>query len=678
MKMLAISWGAVCAWILLASPALAEDLTGRWLGRGTDVRTIEHRADGTILMRLPNHGTRKSMLFRGTYSKKGFDISARLTSISQINARFSSKVRRQIINQYPDTTYSYHFTPLDANRIAVIERHHMVRADGGNTHLKEVRWNNSQSAYTLTRVTGRPDLLVSGFSCELKKGASGRSAWVITARVRNGGDADVAGLWVARLMYADKVISHVPGPPWRKVTGSWQQFGPLASGAHRDVVWETDVKLHGSAPPFVPDSARVLKVVLDPEEKIDETIENNNHAMLHRLACVPPDAPDAHMAHSLWIEEPPEGMSSDFQRPEYFQVLNRMTDKSMAVLCYIRMEAHRRAKSGPGTVAGSSFRANLEKHFLKEYLASPSAETGKAAVEALGRSKGIEGAPTVMWGDTLIGALGIYVPKSIRKRYPNVPERLFGATHFFEVRGMFRGDYRDMIRIIDVPQLVGLTNEATDPDADVFGGGKNGTQVMHWATGVKYAALPEDAMRMMFIGYEYRHLEGWDVFGEDAINDLIAEEQGRMLGVRLLRGGIRSGADLTRKMDQDFLRARKWVGAMLKVRREELDRYILAPTVPKASIWFGQKGQKHVAPWGEGTKALKSVKERVEAGESVASICKSPFVERLVEIYTLIYEARGRPDVDVGSTVMKLLKGQYEKQFKNSNKSWGQVWEWDE
>ncbi len=670
--------GVVIAWIAAAPSGVADDLTGRWQGRGPDVRTIEHREDGTLLMRMPNHKTRKSMLFRGTYDKMGFLLTARLTSISQINPRFSTKVRRQIITQFPDTTYSYRFTPLDANRIRVVEYHHRVRADGTNSRLRDVRWNNSTSSYTLTRVTDRADLQVVNFACDLKRDAAGRLGWMITARVRNGGDVDVSSPWVAHLLYADKVISHDPGPPWRNVTGSWQELGKLAKGAEMDVVWETDVKVHGSTPPFVPDSARVLKVVVDPLRRIDETIETNNHGMLHRLACVPPDAPDAPMAHSLWIEEPAAGTEGGFERPEYRHVLGRMADKKLAVLCYIRMEAQRRAKQGPGSVADTAFRANLEKYFLKDYLQAPTADRGRDVVETLGRAKGIEGAPLLRWNDSLIGALGLYVPKSIRRQYPAVPERLFGATHFMEVRGFFRGDHRDKIPILDVPQLVGLPNDGVDADADVLGGGKNATQVMHWATGVKYAALPEGAMRMLFIGYEYRHLEGWDVFGEDAVNDLIAEEQGRMLGVRLLRGGIRSDTDLTRKIDTDFLRARKWVGAMLKVRREELDRHILAPTVPSANMWFGQKEKEFVAPWGHEKTARRSIHERIEAGESVEGICKSSFVERLVEIYTLIYEAKGNPDDDLGSTVMKLLQGRYDEQFKRSNKAWGKAWEWEE
>ena len=78
---------------------------------------------------------------------------------------------------------------------------------------------------------------------------------------------------------------------------------------------------------------------------------------------------------------------------------------------------------------------------------------------------------------------------------------------------------RRLMRLIDVPFLVGDANLSEGGDSDFLRGGKNWSNVMHWATGVKYGNLPADALRELFLGYELYHLEGWDVFAEDALND---------------------------------------------------------------------------------------------------------------------------------------------------------------
>ena len=285
----------------------------------------------------------------------------------------------------------------------------------------------------------------------------------------------------------------------------------------------------------------------------------------------------------------------------------------------------------------------------------------------------------------------MFVPEGLRRRYPEVTEDwewLYPATEFYDLSrkevfiGWYRligvGKYVDLIDHIDVSFLVGEANLSKEADADFFGGGKNLSQMMHWATGVKYAHLPRNALRELFIGYEFWHLEGWEVFGEDAINDLIAEEQGRMLGRRLAAADIKSGAELVRKIDSDFREARAWVGAMLRLRRDEFDALILAEEPSKARYWW-RRGP-FVPPWGRRGDA-KSIKQLLEEGQTVGEVYKSRLVEHLIPIYTLIYEVdeweRRNGRVGLTSLMVKIVEGKYDDQFRRAKKRFGTEWEWN-
>jgi hypothetical protein len=62
---------------------------------------------------------------------------------------------------------------------------------------------------------------------------------------------------------------------------------------------------------------------------------------------------------------------------------------------------------------------------------------------------------------------------------------------------------------------------------------KNESQLMHWATGVRFSQISRDRLREVFLAYEKFHLEQWDVFGPDPLNDMIAEEAGRHMGAQI-------------------------------------------------------------------------------------------------------------------------------------------------
>lgn len=367
-----------------------------------------------------------------------------------------------------------------------------------------------------------------------------------------------------------------------------------------------------------------------------------------------------------------------------------VSDSAKAVLACIQKKAQQRAKQGAGSVAGSDFLNALKAHFLNDYLAAPGRDNGLKAIEKLGEAQflplPLPRLPSPL-PDIYKYVPKLYVPKGLRDRYPGDYgdwEWLYPATQFWIIEtplGNFEGKYIDLIPYIDVPFLVGSKNPSTDRDADVKGGGKNLSNVMHWATGMKYWYLPEDAMRELFIGYELWHLEGWDVFGEDAINDLIAEEAGRKFGVRLARDDpkITSEDELVQKLDQDFRETRAWVGAMLRLRQKKFDELILAPEPPKAQFWWGQGGREPgvYPPWADASGAKKTIRKMLEAGMTVDEVCKTALVKSLTQIYTLIYEATEYGPVGLTDVMKNVVLGEDDDQFKAAGKWPGARWEWN-
>ena len=83
----------------------AEKITGRWKGSDRREYTFQKAGDGSYVMRVIGHPTRENMHFRGTFAKDGFEVSARLTSVSNIGRSIPLSVRRQVLQQHPDIHY---------------------------------------------------------------------------------------------------------------------------------------------------------------------------------------------------------------------------------------------------------------------------------------------------------------------------------------------------------------------------------------------------------------------------------------------------------------------------------------------------------------------------------------------------------------------------------------------
>lgn len=340
------------------------------------------------------------------------------------------------------------------------------------------------------------------------------------------------------------------------------------------------------------------------------------------------------------------------------QPIHREESKAVSaareILEFVQAQAAQRAKTPPVVDENSPFVKVLKSRYLSDYFKSPSAEAGAKVVDQ-GIGRQMEGrasgsgrvqirppgrpwrAAANEWEMMGVGWLNHQqLPSQIKdmkdmpllKNLQALPRELGAATD------ILRKENTAELPNIDIPALLGKANlDITDINADVRGGGRNISQLMHWATGVKYARQKPEALRELFLAYELWHLEGWDVFGQDALNDMIVENQGRMLGAELLKGAggaLKTEADLAPYLSRTFAESRAWVGSLLRMRRSALDEWILAKEQKPASIH-----------WMDDTQIWPSltVYQLLADGASVAEVKKSFMVESAIEIYTLIFEA---------------------------------------
>jgi hypothetical protein len=316
---------------------------------------------------------------------------------------------------------------------------------------------------------------------------------------------------------------------------------------------------------------------------------------------------------------------------------------------HIKATAKVRAKTPRSVSKSSKFYKRLADFYLKEYLKAPSAAKGKDAAEKrIGKTFAGPATAGDAWEEHALSDWNKEpIPDFARKMRPVLPAEIAAGTDILSRPN------RKKLPFIDVPQLVGEANMGTGFDADVAGGGKNISQLMHWATGVKYSDIDKLTMRELFFAYENWHLETWDVFGEDPINDMIAEEAGRILGTHLRAGSVTKD-NLQAKLDESFGEARAWVGTLLRARQAELDTWILAEVQKPANMWWGALAP--IKPWGDET-----IFGDLKSGTSLDDVKKSKFVDRITDIYALIFEAdeweAAHGNIDNGTFIPMILSG---------------------
>ena len=327
------------------------------------------------------------------------------------------------------------------------------------------------------------------------------------------------------------------------------------------------------------------------------------------------------------------------------------------VLSYIRTQAEARAAAPPSIDPVSRFYKALKDRYLKDYLAAPSPHEGKKATDRIGKPVETRRGPADPNIIEVRPEGGAWRPAENKwekgaelfwnkQKVPELPSELRDLPIFRNIRtlprelaagtGMLIRENLAKLPYLDVPFLLGVPNTSTATlEIDVIKGGKNLSQLMHWATGVKYSSESPKALQELFLAYEKWHLEGWDVFGQDALNDLIAEEQGRLLGAELQKGSageIKGEADLLPFLNRSFLKARAWVGALLRLRKAELDAWILSKEQKPAKMHWGALPEAQL--WRS-----RTVYRMLAEGEPLANVKSSSLVFSQIEIYTLLFEA---------------------------------------
>jgi len=328
------------------------------------------------------------------------------------------------------------------------------------------------------------------------------------------------------------------------------------------------------------------------------------------------------------------------------------------VLKFIQTKA--KAKKPESLDKNSMLQKRLQEHYLKDYLKKPSKESGKAAVDGVGKQLDPNTADqTDFWERGASQWNSHDVPPGLKLLIPDAPETMGAGTDALSKEN------RKHLPYIDAPQMIGKPNTGVGENADVYGGGKNISQLMHWATGVKHSGTDPQTMRDLFLAYEYFHLEGFDKFGEDAINDLISEEAGRIMG-RQLQGGEINNENLNGKLNEGFDESRAWVGSLIKARQGDLDGVITSETTVESQMWWGAMPEQ-VKWWGESTIYLDLL-----GGQTVEQVCADSRTEHFIDIYALIYFSddwqKKHGEIEQSNFSASMLAGKYDKAFEKSVK----------
>ncbi len=259
------------------------------------------------------------------------------------------------------------------------------------------------------------------------------------------------------------------------------------------------------------------------------------------------------------------------------------------------IKANADAMTLPVPPASGGFETFLASEYLGAYCAAPSPRTAAPAIDQMV----LEG------GGRAFAHYGYAMPESMRHRA-----------------------WSGGIGFIDTPSLLGTpapgvvtATEFLDP----WSQGPNPTQIIHFASGIKWSWAPAALVRWYFIHYEEVSEEGWQIFGLDSLNDIIAEEGGRLLAEDLNRGKSCSGGKID--LDPYFARGRAFLRGELSESR--LEAMALRVHLPNLIVETGV-GVK------SGPLYSKTIMEQLMAGASDAAVLASPDARILTLLFHLL------------------------------------------
>lgn len=251
----------------------------------------------------------------------------------------------------------------------------------------------------------------------------------------------------------------------------------------------------------------------------------------------------------------------------------------------------------PAPPADGKFEKWLTSTYLTEYCKKPGSATAKPAIERM----------------TEEGAGG------------------FSHYGYGLLRGLATEASHDGIGFIDSPYFLGSPAPGSVTAAgffDPWSQGPNPTDLMHFAAGLEWAWAPAAIIQWYFVHYEKTTEEGWQLFGLDALNDVIAEEGGRLLAIDMQAGTLSCPSSGTADLDPYFMKGRRFLKGELS--ENKLNSLAMRVHQPVMVVDTGAGGTHSKALWN------RTIMEQVMGGASDASILASPDAKILTTLYHLL------------------------------------------
>ncbi len=268
-------------------------------------------------------------------------------------------------------------------------------------------------------------------------------------------------------------------------------------------------------------------------------------------------------------------------------------ERARRILDQIKTRAD--AMTLPAPSASGRFESFLSSEYLRPYCQNPSSDAASTAITEM----------------TIEGAGG------------------FSKYGYGLLRDMAERAGRRGIGYIDSPSFLGAPvpgSVAGGRFMDPWSQGPNPTDIMHFAAGIKWHWAPTALVQWYFIHYEKTTNEGWHLFGLDALNDVIAEEGGRLLAEDLSGAAAACGSGLI-DLDPYFQRGRAFLRGELSESR--LNRIAMRVHQPRMVVETG-RGVHSAALWNA------TLMEQVMAGRSDGQILASPDARILTLLYHLL------------------------------------------
>lgn len=252
----------------------------------------------------------------------------------------------------------------------------------------------------------------------------------------------------------------------------------------------------------------------------------------------------------------------------------------------------------PAPPSGGAFETWISKTYLSKYCSKPSSEAASIAIDEMSK----------------LGAGG------------------FTHYGFGLLRDLADKAIDDGIGYIDSPYLLGTPNPgsvSTTGFFDPWSQGPNPTQMMHFASGIKWSWAPTFLVQWYFVHYEKVTEEGWQIFGLDSLNDIIAEEGARLFAEDLKRSSVSCSGGVA-DLDSYFRRGRVFLKSQLS--ESELERLALRVHQPHLVVAVDAQGrQVESRPLWD-----KTIMEQIMAGASDAGVLVSPDAKILTILYHLM------------------------------------------